>query len=739
MASRDEPLSGVVQLETLDKASVWFWNFLKSELAPYPGRASVVVRMTITATIVMLLIQTFRLPSGFLAGVFTFFLSRENPTATLRSGVRLVASFVLATAYTVLGIATLVDEPLTHFLWIVVTLFIAFYLIRILSDYLTAVGFGFMTAAAIPIWDQSNITVNTRIANTLWVGFVVLVGSAVTIAVEYLFRRLHPTTDLTEGIETRLETVEGVLRRIAADSPLDPKQEKSISRFADVGTSRLRRLLLRSNFGSNFIAAMNAAVALLGRLVDLTASLQTLRTREAIAASEEDRKRCLRVADEIAVLRRDLLEQRPPRRIDIPLEKASDLPILPAIERTVTLIPQAFSESTGISGFFIPAPMEEEVRPPLIVRDAFSNPTHLQFALRGMLSAVAAYMIYSAIDWRGLNTSIQTCIITALSTIGASRQKQFLRLAGVIIGGVVFGMGGQVFVLPYLDSIAGFTVFFVIVTAIAAWIATSSSRLSYLGVMLAFGFFLVNLQEFTIQTSLSVARDRVFGVLLGLMTMWLIFDRLWVRSALEEMQAVFARNLQLVAEFTEQLLKEDRTEATKRMRQLRDQLDTGFEVVRAQGDAILFEFGALRRQKLKIRNQIRNWQPELRTLVLVEVTLFQYRVQRPFEGLPESVDQARIAFLKDCAQITRAMADDVCGNPSRPVPDVAASEMHFEQEIRTYYESQKLAIPPVVSDVISLAQNFSSILVSLYRDMHSTLAGAQRADLQAGLEGAATG
>ena len=88
-----------------------------------------------------------------------------------------------------------------------------------------------------------------------------------------------------------------------------------------------------------------------------------------------------------------------------------------------------------------------------------------------MLAASACYVVYTAIDWRGLSTSIATCIITALSTIGASRQKQFLRFMGAVIGGIFFGMGAQIFVLPYLNSIVGFTLLFVVVTGIAAWIA----------------------------------------------------------------------------------------------------------------------------------------------------------------------------------------------------------------------------------------------------------------------------
>ena len=237
----------------------------------------------------------------------------------------------------------------------------------------------------------------------------------------------------------------------------------------------------------------------------------------------------------------NLMQQQLPKEIKRPFAgDSSRLPFLPTMERTVALIPKAFSGSESIDKF-IAAPLDEEGPAPIFVADAFSNPAHVYFALRGTLAAMVCYITYTAIDWPGLSTSVVTCFITALSTIGSSRQKQVLRLRGAFIGGIIFGMGAQVFVLPYLDRIAGFTVLFAVVTAISAWISTASARLSYLGMQLALAFYLINLQEFTIQTSLSIARDRVFGVLLGLVSMGLFFDLLWMKNALNEMQAVFAQ------------------------------------------------------------------------------------------------------------------------------------------------------------------------------------------------------
>ncbi|MGA7314880.1 MAG: hypothetical protein WBX22_12995, partial [Silvibacterium sp.] len=128
MASRSETQPAADPSRAIDHAGQWFWGFLKNELAPYPGRAWVVARITIAATIVMIIVMTFQIPNGFLAAIFTLFVSRENPTATLRSGFRAMLAFAIAAAYTLIGVALLVDDRLTHFLWIVLSLFIAFYL-----------------------------------------------------------------------------------------------------------------------------------------------------------------------------------------------------------------------------------------------------------------------------------------------------------------------------------------------------------------------------------------------------------------------------------------------------------------------------------------------------------------------------------------------------------------------------------------------------------------------------------
>ena len=80
-------------------------------------------------------------------------------------------------------------------------------------------------------------------------------------------------------------------------------------------------------------------------------------------------------------------------------------------------------------------------RDALLAPDAFVNPEHVHFALKGCLAASLCYLIYNAIAWPGISTAVTTCLLTALTTIGSSHQKQILRICGAIVGGVHAGYG----------------------------------------------------------------------------------------------------------------------------------------------------------------------------------------------------------------------------------------------------------------------------------------------------------
>src|SRR6266700_4491741 len=332
------------------------------------------------------------------------------------------------------------------------------------------------------------------------------------------------------------------------------------------------------------------------------------------------------LAQNIASLRGDLLTGRIPHLRQLPADSSTSqtAPLLPQMDRTVSLIAETFVASKSLSAY---APfLSNQGDPPqsLFVRDALTNPEHIKFAAKGCLAASLCYLIYTALDWRGISTAVVTCILTALTTIGSSRQKQVLRISGAIAGGLVIGMGSQVFILPYLDSIGGFTLLFITVTIVAAWIATSGPRLSYFGIQLALAFYLINLQEFKIETSLTVARDRVVGILLGLCIMWLVFDQLWSAPTVVEMRKTFISLFRLLAQLAREPVSSNQSVAIERSYSLRETINNRFNQVRALADALWFEFGPSRQQDLTWRRQLLGWQSQLRMLFISCVTLLRY-------------------------------------------------------------------------------------------------------------------
>ena len=409
--------------------------------------------------------------------------------------------------------------------------------------------------------------------------------------------------------------------------------------------------------------------------MDITTAL----TQLSFEPSSIDREHLRNLAAAVASIRSDLMNRRIPGSIQVNTEdEPHRVPLLREMENTVALIPQAFAGSRSIDEY--QAPSEEMPRSKLIAADAFVNPEHFRFALKGCFAVSACYFIYNSIDWPGMGVPVMlTCFLTAVSTIGTSRQRQVLRFAGFVVGGLLIGMSAQVFILPYLDSIAGFTVLFMLVTALAAWFMTSSPRLSFFGLQLGAVFFVINMQKFARETSLSVARDRVAGVFLGLLMMWLIFDQLWGAPASVEMRKVFISTLRLLAQFAREPVSADIRSAIQRTSALHDTINTKFDNVRSLADGVLLEFGPSRRHDLALRDRIRRWQPQLRALFIMRGASLKYRLQLPGFVLPEAVIASLQAYDECSAQMLENIADRMEGKTSQGGPVSADSFALLEQ------------------------------------------------------------
>jgi len=184
------------------------------------------------------------------------------------------------------------------------------------------------------------------------------------------------------------------------------------------------------------------------------------------------------------------------------------------------------------------------------VSDAFTNPAHVHFALKVTFSAMFCYIFYMAIDWSGIHTALITCTFIALESTGATLHKGVLRIGGCVIGGAL-ALFTIVFLMPHMDTIASLVVVVACASAIAGWVAAGSELISYVGLQIAFAFFYSVFQGYAPDTDLDNVRNRVVGILFGLIVTGLVFRYIWPERTIDRLRGVLRQALRQLAQLLE--------------------------------------------------------------------------------------------------------------------------------------------------------------------------------------------
>jgi multidrug resistance protein MdtO len=196
-----------------------------------------------------------------------------------------------------------------------------------------------------------------------------------------------------------------------------------------------------------------------------------------------------------------------------------------------------------------PRPQAAGKSPGFFKPDAFSNPAYVRYALKTTAAAMICYLLYQVLDWPGIHTCFITCYIVSLGTTGETVQKLTLRIVGCAIGAAI-GIGAIVFVVPHLSSIDGLLASVFIGILPAAWVAVGRPRIAYAGFQIAFALLLCLLQGSGPGTDMVTARDRVIGVLLGNVVVFVISVTVWpvsVGARLDERFGTVMRSLRAIA------------------------------------------------------------------------------------------------------------------------------------------------------------------------------------------------
>jgi uncharacterized membrane protein YccC len=145
------------------------------------------------------------------------------------------------------------------------------------------------------------------------------------------------------------------------------------------------------------------------------------------------------------------------------------------------------------------------------------------------------YIFYMAIDWSGIHTALITCTFIALESTGATLHKGVLRIGGCVIGGAL-ALFTIVFLMPHMDTIASLIMVVACASAIAGWVATGTELISYAGLQIAFAFFYSVFQGYAPDTDLDNVRNRVVGILFGLIVTAVVFYYIWPERTIDRLR-----------------------------------------------------------------------------------------------------------------------------------------------------------------------------------------------------------
>jgi len=145
------------------------------------------------------------------------------------------------------------------------------------------------------------------------------------------------------------------------------------------------------------------------------------------------------------------------------------------------------------------------------------------FALRVTVATMLGFFTYKLVDWNGIHTCMFTALFIASGDFDATVLKGRLRLAGAVAGSVA-ALAAIVFIVPGLTTIAGLLTIVAPVTFVAAWIAIGPQRFAYLGMQFGLAFYLALLGAAGPTTNIHEPRDRIVGVLLGVVLVTLCMD-----------------------------------------------------------------------------------------------------------------------------------------------------------------------------------------------------------------------
>jgi multidrug resistance protein MdtO len=360
-------------------------DFLRRELAPFPGRGVATCRIVIACVVVLVLCMTLRVPEAHLAVWVVFKIALEESGETLLTGVVALVAITVAIALSLVLLFVAMDQPWLRFCLIGVAAAVGLFLRRtfVIGTFGFVLGLVWTIILTVPDFVPAPELI---VRATLWIWPVFALGIAGAVAANLLVAPTDPVRLLRDELVMRVCVAEGAIARRLGRSA----DEREVARFATSGIARLLALLRSAEILHPSVrprhAQQSALITLVDRLVTAAAALEVLSLEPRAGA----RERLEGLAAACARVRRALEDGEtltpalPGVDPTLPAAHGSAmLPVIVELEHVVALMQQALGPEAAAPD--APAPdapargAPDPGRRSLFVADAFTNPEYVRF------------------------------------------------------------------------------------------------------------------------------------------------------------------------------------------------------------------------------------------------------------------------------------------------------------------------------------------------------------------------
>ncbi|QLS18466.1 multidrug transporter subunit MdtO [Klebsiella michiganensis] len=495
------------------------WPFLTRELRDAPGRANYTLRLTLSCAVLIVLFMTLHIPFLAVALIVVFYVSQPNVLMIKLVSVVFVLTVSVALGGVLLIIKWTYDYPLIRLVASVILFFCAIYLMRVLGK----LGLAFFVVALAVIYAQTFPSMTSQseilVRLLLWLWVAINTAILVTLLVNACFQQAFPGYQFKARLVVMLRQM---ARRLS--QPDDGTPPPTVTEIAGQ-FNQLRSLYQQAARATPEIAASPQAWQSL-----MAAALSCSHLTALLQPGDDHPDARRRIASQLNALADNLPAAAEVQPLIVPRDGANSA-ILQEIAEVLARLAR---------GETIPLPQGEVEKAPLLLPDAWSNPAYLHFALKTLLATLLCYVFYTAADWQGIHTIMLSCVIVAQPGLGATMQKTWLRIGGALLATLI-ALLLIVFVQPWTDSLSGLLAMTLPVLALAAWIAAGSERIAYAGIQIGFTFALAFLSWFGPLSNLTELRDRVIGILLGVLVSSIVHLYLWPDSEAPQLKARLAQ------------------------------------------------------------------------------------------------------------------------------------------------------------------------------------------------------